>query len=145
MTESRPTTIDGLRVALFAYPGRLRDRLVAAILRGEKTATSSLRTEYLPGGADALPVVGERWVVVDSQHRPVAIVETTEVRVIALRDVDAKFATDEGEGFASVAAWRESHERFWRAGDAAAGADRHSLSDDTLVVAERFRFVRRVG
>jgi uncharacterized protein YhfF len=31
--------------AEFAFPGELRDRLVAAVLRSEKTAMSSLRAE----------------------------------------------------------------------------------------------------
>ncbi len=44
----------------FGYDGDcgLGDRLLAAVLRGEKTATSSLAVEYLSG--DPLPRVGER-------------------------------------------------------------------------------------
>jgi uncharacterized protein YhfF len=52
-----------LRAAEFGFPGRLRDTLVAAILRGEKTATASLRAEYEPHTDDALPRVGERFTV----------------------------------------------------------------------------------
>jgi len=51
--------IGGLPVAQFAFPGPLRDRLVAAILNGEKTATTSLRLEYNQPGED-LPDVGSR-------------------------------------------------------------------------------------
>src|SRR5437764_98420 len=103
--------IRGLPVAHFAFPGSLRDRLVAAILSGEKTATSSLLIEYEEPGED-FPEVGGRSVVVDSAERPVCVIETTEVRVLRLDGVDEQFARDEGEGFESVAEWRAAHERF---------------------------------
>jgi uncharacterized protein YhfF len=93
-----------------AFLDRLRDRLVAAILRGDKTATSTLLVEYEYEGS--APVrVGERSMVVDSRGQPVAVIETTEVRVTTVGDVDLEFARDEGEGFASVADWRAEHER----------------------------------
>ena len=129
--------IDGLPVCHFAYPGPLRDQLVAAVLSGEKTATASLREEYEPHGPDPLPQVGERSVVVDSDNRPVAIIETTELRVVPAGEVDERFARDEGEGFESVADWRAAHERFW-------GPERE-IDDATLVVCERFRLVELVA
>jgi uncharacterized protein YhfF len=144
--DERPKVIDGLPVWEFGFPGDLRDRLVAAILRGEKTATASLRAEYRPNGDDELPRVGERGVVVDSHHRPAAIAETTEVRIVRAGDVDEQFARDEGEGFESVADWRAAHERFWGPNPdrSAAGAEPWTIDDDTLVVCERFRIVERL-
>jgi uncharacterized protein YhfF len=119
---------------------------VAAVLSGEKTATASLREEYEPHGPDRLPRVGERSVVVDSDNRPVAIIETTEVRVVPAGEVDEQFARDEGEGFESVADWRGAHERFWGPNPSreAAGAPAFEIDDDTLVVCERFRVVERL-
>jgi len=145
-SAERPSVIGGLPVALFAFPGPVRDRLVAAILAGRKTATASLRCEYLPEGPDPLPEVGARSVVVDSQHRPVAVIETAEVRVLGLGDVDERFARDEGEGFETVAAWRAAHERFWTSAEfrAAAGGGVSAPTDGTQVVAERFRLVRTI-
>ena len=144
--DERPKLIDGLPVCEFAFPGKLRDRLVASVLRGEKTATASLRSEYTPEGQDELPRVGDRFVVVDSQHRPVGVIETTELRVLRAADVDERFARDEGEGFASVADWRAAHERFWGSNPdrEAAGAGASAIDDDTLVVCERFRLVERL-
>jgi len=68
----------------FGYDGDrgLGDRLLAAVLRGEKTATSSLAVEYLSG--DPLPRVGERLTLVDHGGRPHGIVETTRVTIIPL-------------------------------------------------------------
>ena len=113
----------------------LRRRLVVAVLRGEKTATAGLRSDYAPHTDDPLPEAGERFALLDFDDRPVAVVETTEVRVVRAGDVDLRFARDEGEGFESVEDWRRAHERFW---------SEHEISDDTLIVAERFRLVERL-
>ncbi len=52
---------------------------------------------------EPLPEVGERAVVIDSDERPVAVIETTEVRVVPLSQVDLKHVIDEGEGDRSIA------------------------------------------
>jgi len=59
----------------FGYDGDggLGDRLLAAVLRGEKTATSSLAVEYLSG--EPLPRVGERLNLVDHGGRVHGLVE----------------------------------------------------------------------
>ncbi|MFI7542679.1 ASCH domain-containing protein [Actinoplanes sp. NPDC049599] len=133
--------IDGAP-ALFAFPGPLRDQLVAAILAGTKTSTSSLLADY-ERDDEPLPRVGERSAVLDSAGRPVAVIETTEVRVVRLGDVDLRHAIDEGEGYASVAEWRAGHEDFWHSPEARAelGDPAFTVNDDTLMVAERFRVV----
>ena len=112
----------------------LRASLGAAVRRGDKTATADLVSEYQRTG-DPMPVVGDRWELVDVDDHPVAIVETTEVRVIRIADCDAAFARDEGEGFADVAAWRVAHEQYWTS------LASQPVTDDTLFVAERFRIV----
>ena len=99
------------------------------------TATSSLRVEYAPSTGEPLPRVGDRLALLDIDDRPLAVVETTEVRVVRAGDVDPAFAIDEGEGFATVADWRRAHEEFWHG---------HVITDDTLIVAERFTVVERL-
>lgn len=132
--------------AYFAFPGPLRDKLVGAILAGAKTSTSSLLADYQHGD-EPLPTVGERSVVMDSQDRPVAVIETTEVRVIRLGDVDLQHAIDEGEGYETVAGWRAGHESFWHSPEVRAelGDPGFTVDDDTMVVAERFRMVSSPG
>lgn len=132
------------RVAQFAFPGSLRDRLVAAVVSGQKTATTSLAIEWRLD-ADRLPCAGERELVIDSDEVPVALIELTEVTELPMGAIDLAVAREEGEGFTTVAEWRAAHEEFWlsfadelrtRLGDP--GWD---LSDDTLVVVQRFRVV----
>jgi uncharacterized protein YhfF len=114
----------------------LRRRLVQAVLRGDKTATSSLRQEYAPYTADPLPQAGERYVLLGYDDEPLGTVETTAVQVVAAGAVELAFARDEGEGFSTVAEWWAAHERFWRARGLI-----DSLTATTLVVCERFRLV----
>jgi len=108
----------------------LRRQLVDAVLRGDKTATAGLREEQ-----EALAWPGQRALLLGYDDEPVGVIEVTEVRVVRAGDVDDEFARDEGEGYDTVAGWREAHERFF---------SEHEITDDTLFVLERFRLLRRV-
>src|SRR5262249_60182492 len=103
---------EDLPVAEFAFPGPLRDQLVAAILAGAKTTTTGLVADYEHEG-DPLPRAGLRQAVTDSAGNRVAVIETTAVRVIRLADVDLAHALGEGEGFTSVAEWRAGAGEVW--------------------------------
>ena len=125
----------------------LRRQLVDAVLRGEKTATAGLLVDY-ERESEPLPSAGDRSLLLDDGDVGVAVVEVTEVRVLRVAECELAFARDEGEGFESVAAWREAHERFWRgyADEIRAYLDDPGwdVTDDTLFVAERFRVVERL-
>ena len=111
----------------------LRRELVAAVLRGEKTATAGLLAEYEAEGEQP-DTVGDRCVLLDYDEEPVAVVEVTESRVVAAGEIDEAFARDEGEGFASVEEWRIAHERFFE----------QPIGPDTAIVAVRFRVLERL-
>jgi uncharacterized protein YhfF len=138
--------LDDLPAAEFGFPGPLRDQLVAAILSGAKTSTSSLALEY-EHEDEPLPDVGQLSAVLDSEGRRVAVIEVTEVRIVRLTDVDLQHALDEGEGYESVQQWRSGHEKFWHSAEVRAGMDDpgFTVNDDTLVVAERFRLIDAAG
>ena len=131
-----------LSVGEFAFPGPLRDQLVAAILAGAKTTTSGLLIGY-EHDAEPLPRPGDRWVVIDSAGGPATLVEVVAVQVIRLADVDLAHAVGEGEGFATVAEWRAAHEAFWHSDELRAelGDPAFTVNDDTAVVAEQFRVI----
>ena len=61
------TTHGEVPIAEFGFPGPLRDRLVAAILVGTKTSTSSTLVEYSIED-EPLPVIGNKQTVVDSNN-----------------------------------------------------------------------------
>ncbi|MFB6549181.1 ASCH domain-containing protein [Streptomyces sp. NPDC056405] len=141
-SASLSTDFASLPRAEFAFPGPLRDQLVAAILDGSKTSTTGLVVDY-EHEDEPLPEVGSREVVVDSHDRPVAVIEVTEVRVVPLAEVDLAHAVDEGEGYASVAEWRAGHERFWHSEEmrAALNDPGFTVDDTTPAILERFRLV----
>ena len=111
----------------------LRRQLVDAVLRGEKTATAGLLSEYEAEGEQP-DTVGDRCALLGYDDEPVAVVEVTESRVVPAAEIDESFARDEGEGFESVEDWRLAHERFFE----------QPLEPDTQIVAVRFRVVERL-
>ncbi len=133
---------EDLPVAEFAFPGPLRDQLVAAIVAGAKTTTTGLIADYEHEG-EPLPRPGDRQVVIDSAGRPVTVIETVAVRVLRLADIDLPHAVAEGEGYTSVAEWRAGHEAFWHSDQLREALDDpgFTVDDDTLVVAQEFRVV----
>jgi uncharacterized protein YhfF len=134
-----------LPIAEFGFPGPLRDRLVAAILSGAKSTTTSLLADY-ENEAEPLPVVGKRSLVVDSSGAAVAVIEVQAVTVVRLGEVDAAHVEGEGEGDVSLASWRAAHERFWYSPEMRAVlGDEFRIDDDTAVVLERFAVVERIG
>ncbi|MFI8849723.1 ASCH domain-containing protein [Streptomyces sp. NPDC053499] len=135
--------LDALPREEFAFPGPLRDRLVAAILDGRKTATTGLLRAY-EVEEEPLPEVGRRAVVVNSEERPVAVIEVVAVRVVPLGEVDTAHAVDEGEGHTTLAEWRAAHERFWHGDELRRllGDPSFTVEDSTPVVLERFRLER---
>ena len=138
--------LDDLPRMEFAFPGPLRDQLVAAVLSGAKTATTGLVLEYEREN-EPLPEVGQLLAVVDSADRRIAAIELTQVRLIRLADVDLQHALDEGEGDESVAEWRAGHEKFWHSAEVRAelGDPHFTVNDDTPVLAQRFRLVHVAG
>ncbi|MHA7176782.1 ASCH domain-containing protein [Arthrobacter sp. Sr24] len=136
----------GLPLGEFAFPGPLRDQLVAAILDGSKTSTTCTLVELEVEGEE-LPQLGQREVVIDSAGRGVAVIEITEVRTVPLNDVDLQHAIDEGEGYTSVAQWRAGHEDFWHSTEMreAMGDPHFTVDSSTLLVLQRFKVIAQVA
>jgi uncharacterized protein YhfF len=131
-----------LSVGEFAFPGPLRDQLVAAILDGAKTTTTGLLDDYERDG-EPLPRRGDREVVIDSAGKPVTLIEIVAVLVIRVGDVDLSHALGEGEGYATVADSRAGHEAFWHCAEMReyVGDPAFTVDDDTQAVAVKFRVV----
>ena len=142
-----PADLAALPAWGFAFPGPIRDELTALALAGTKTTTAGLFAEMQADG-EAVPLPGAREILLDSDELPVALLETVDCRVVRLADVDDRHAIDEGEGYANTAEFRVAHERFWNGYiedlRASLGDPAFALTDDTLVVLQRFRVVERL-
>jgi uncharacterized protein YhfF len=102
---------------------------------GPKRATTSLPAAWTSLG-EALPSVGDVYLVHDWEGEPLALVENTRVELMPLHAVDEAYARDEGEGDGSLASWREAHWEYFSREAPRLGV---ALSWDTLVVCQRFR------
>ncbi|MCP2343828.1 ASCH domain-containing protein [Actinomadura rupiterrae] len=132
---------DELPALELAFPGPERDRGVAAIEDGRKTALTGLMEIYEHAG-EPLPEEGQRFAVLDSDGLPALTIELTEVRVVPIKEIDDDFARAEGRGYANAAEWRKAHEEFFQSeGVAEFLGHVPDIDDETLIVAERFRVV----
>jgi uncharacterized protein YhfF len=127
--------IDGMRTLQLGTPGQWRGRLNALVLSGRKQATAALLQYYLDE-SESPPDVGEHLALVDDHGGRVGEVEITAVEIAPLHAVTWRFAESEGEGFRSVAHWRDVHVRFWES------LGQH-VDNNSAVVCMGFRLVNR--
>jgi uncharacterized protein YhfF len=91
---------------------QLADELGQLIYLGTKTATCASLWEYEFEGIP-IPKVGQLEIVLDGRNQPLAITEMLEVVIRPYNEVDAGFASEEGEGDRSLEYWRTGHWRFF--------------------------------
>jgi len=115
----------------FGDSPEMADELLALVLSGRKTATCGALRDF--GGAEPVPEVGRRDVVLDGRGRRAAVIETISVEHKRFDQVDAEFAAAEGEGDLSYEYWREAHQAYF--------ARNGGFSTDMVLVCERFRLV----
>ena len=116
-----------LRSFAFGDNPLLADELLDLVMKGIKTATCS--TEDEPN----ISTPGEQWVVCDGSGTPRCVIETTEVTFRRFPEVDAAFASEEGEGDRSLAYWRAAHRNYF--------SRQGKFSEDMMLMCERFRLV----
>ncbi len=109
----------------------LADELLAAVLAGRKTATSSALPEYETTG-DPVPVKGDLSILLDGSGHPRALIRTTSVETMAFDEVNEAFAFAEGEDDGSLESWRTEHRKYF---SRVLGRE---VPDDLPVVCERF-------
>jgi uncharacterized protein YhfF len=139
VAANSPIRRDPYAVESFGDTPDLRESLGALILAGVKTATCSSLWEWEAEGTP-LPLARQRTVVLGAEEQPLCIIETTEVTIQALKEVDAEFAAAEGEGDLSLAYWRREHWRFFTR---SLGKIGRVPTEEMPLVCERFRLVYR--
>lgn len=125
------------QVWFFGNTAEMALELAELVIEGRKFATGSLVAvnELKPEEA---PIPGGYSVVTDFHGVPLCVVQTTEIRHLPFEEVDAQFASDEGEGDQSLEYWREVHWRYFT-------REAHELGLEfdkrSLVCCERFRLL----
>lgn len=124
------TTYDVVR---FGDSDEMADRLLALVRTGPKRATAGLLEDY--DDAEPVPEVDAYSVIVDGSNTPACVIQTTDVAIKPIREVDAAFAWDEGEGDRSLAYWMNAHTNCFTRRLA---EQNRTFTDDMPVVLERF-------
>ena len=91
----------------YGYP-EVADEILAALLRGDKRATTGLKCLY-ELEKEPLPQEGQYSVILDSRGLPHCITRITKIEITKFRDISEKYAFIEGEGDKSLAYWRDAH------------------------------------
>jgi len=117
-------------------PG-LAHELAELVLRGPKRATAGL-VEYNARHPEEAPVADGYSVVTEFDGTPRCVIRTVWLQRRALRDVDAAFAWDEGEGDRTLADWMDGHRRYFSRVCPSLGI---AFSDSLPVQLERFELL----
>lgn len=115
----------------------ITDELISLYLAGKKSAGSGLVEDYQVTG-DALPKVGNYWIVLDSHSEPRLILKTVKTEIHPFLQVPEYIAIAEGEGDLSLAHWRAVHAKFYEA-DLSSWKLKHI--NDAHVITEFFEIV----
>ena len=121
----------------YGYPEQA-DEILAALLRGDKRATTGLKCLYELEN-EPLPQVGQYSVILDSHGLPRCITRISNVEITRFRDISEEYAFIEGEGDKSLKYWKDAHrEVFTRECREDAGIE---FSEDMECVCEYFEVV----
>lgn len=138
LEKASPTSADTpYQSWYFGNSPEMAAELAALVMSGKKTATASLASVNKLKPAEA-PVPDGYSVVTDFDGHPLCVIQTTEIRHIPFEEVDAAFASDEGEGDQSLEYWRAVHEAYFTKEVAELGL---SFDRTALVCCERFRLL----
>ncbi|NPC91877.1 ASCH domain-containing protein [Bacillus sp. WMMC1349] len=110
------------------------DHLAQLVIDGVKTATCSGHIFYEIEN-EPLPSVEDYSVILNGKDEPLAIIKTTEVKLMPMNEVPEDFAIAEGEG--DYQYWKTAHEKFFTKALRDLG---HEFSEDMMLVCERFTF-----
>ena len=122
----------------FGDTERMANELTVLVAAGVKTATSALLWSYAEG--ERLLREGDLSIVTTWDKAPVCIVETTKLRIVPFKDVDAQFAYEYGEGDRTLEWWREHLWEYYAEECASLGRE---PMEEMPLVCERFRVVFR--
>lgn len=121
----------------FGNTPEMAAELAGLVISGKKHATASLAAvnEIKP---DEAPIMNGFSVITDFFGEPLCVIQTVEIRNIPFDEVDAQFASDEGEGDQSLEYWRDVHHAYFTREAAELGID---FDECSLVCCERFRLL----
>lgn len=113
------------------------DHLACLVVKGKKTATSSLYAWY-KDGKEKLPLAGNYQIILNTKNEAVCIIQTKKVACVPFEKVTKEHAFQEGEGDQSLEYWKRVHKAVFMQEAASMGEE---FSEQSLVVCEEFSCV----
>ena len=107
------------------------DLLVDLVLKGEKTATTSL----LKGYNGNIPKVGDKSIITYSNNKDACLIENINVIVTEFKNITKELAYLEGEGDKSLEYYKKVHTKSFKERD-------KNFNEDTMVVFEIFKVIK---
>ena len=123
----------------FGDSPRLADELLALVLDGTKTATSTALESFDHDG-EPMPAVGDLSILLDGAGWPRALIRTTSVETVPFAEVSEELAAAEGEDDLSLDSWRREHEVYFRRVLEGTGT---AFGPELPVVVERFEVIHQ--
>src|SRR3989344_5502517 len=116
------------------------DSLIKLVIKGKKTATSSLYESYQRKKIP-LPKIGDKNFIQDSNEVERCLIVTSKVKIKPFNKITKAFAKKEGEGDRSLAYWRNVHKRFFKK---RLKKQNMKWNNNTLIVCEEFKLLKLI-
>ncbi|PAD38745.1 ASCH domain-containing protein [Terribacillus sp. 7520-G] len=113
------------------------DHLAQLVMDGIKTATCSGLIFYELEN-EPLPSVDDYSIILSSKDEPLAIIRTSDVKIMPMNEVPEEFAIAEGEGDRTYQYWKDVHVEFFTEELGKLGLE---FAEDMKLVCERFELV----
>lgn len=91
---------------------QMQNDLAQLVLKGEKTATTSLYSLYDLEN-ERIPQVGDINVILDGNSNEVCVTVNTKVYSLPFKEISEEYAYKEGEGDKSLEYWKKVHKNFF--------------------------------
>lgn len=91
---------------------QMQNDLAQLVLKGEKTATTSLYSLYDLEN-ERIPQVGDINVILDGNSNEVCVTVNTKVYSLPFKEISEEYAYKEGEGDKSLEYWKKIHKNFF--------------------------------
>ena len=110
------------------------DELIDLVLQGEKTATTSLYSEYKK---ENIPKIGDKSIIIYNSGKDACIIENTNVLITKFKNITSEIAFLEGEGDKSLNYYKKEHEELFK-------KINKNFDKNTKVVVEIFKVIKKL-
>ena len=135
--NSKVNSDEPYQVWFFGDSQKMARELAELVISGKKSATASL-VEFNEKHPGIAPVKEVFSVVTDFEGIPLCVIQTTEIRHLPFKEVDAQFAFDEGESDQRLDYWREVHQRYFTKEAAEFNLE---FNEKSLIACEKFKLL----